>query len=114
MIKARGLHIAALMRCKFILARKLREKLEAIRQQEREGMYQRSLFAPEAKIAVSFDTASEFQSGMSAAQRRQPGPTSARSHLQHSHPVPPFDPPANGHEFPYPTTTAPITNERPT
>src|SRR3546814_4721540 len=91
MIKARGLHIAALMRCKFILARKLREKLEAIRQQEREGMYQRTLFAPEAKVEVSFDNAFEFEGGMYAGQRRYRGPWRPRRHFLGSDDVPAFE-----------------------
>src|SRR3546814_646424 len=99
MIKARGLHIAALMRCKFILARKLREKLEAIRQQEREGMYQRTLFAPEAKVEVSFDNAFEFEGGMYAGQRRYRGPWRPRRHFLGSDDVPAFDGTDNGEEF---------------
>src|SRR3546814_8813456 len=100
MIKARGLHIAALMRCKFILARKLREKLEAIRQQEREGMYQRTLFAPEAKVEVSFDNAFEFEGGMYAGQRRYRGPWRPRRHFLGSDDVPAFDGTDHGEEFP--------------
>ena len=38
LIMTRGMHIAALMRCKFILARKVREKITAFRQQERNGV----------------------------------------------------------------------------
>ena len=42
---SRGLRVAALMRCKFILARKVKEKIAAIRRKEREGVYRRHLFA---------------------------------------------------------------------
>ena len=41
LITTRRMHIAALMRCKFILARKVRERIAAIRRQERNGVYQR-------------------------------------------------------------------------
>ena len=36
----RGIPIAALMRCKFILARKIRDKINTIRRQERKSVYQ--------------------------------------------------------------------------
>ena len=52
------------MRCKFILARKIRDKISAIRRQERKNAYQQRLFAPEAKVEVSFDDAFSFKAGM--------------------------------------------------
>ena len=39
----RGIPIAALMPCKFILARKIRDKIRAIRRQERKSAYQRQV-----------------------------------------------------------------------
>jgi len=60
----RGLPIAQLMRCKFILARKLGDKLDAIRAAERSKVYQLHLFAPDAKPDVSFDTGFTFFDGM--------------------------------------------------
>jgi len=60
----RGLPIAQLMRCKFILARKLGDKLKAIQAMERSKVYQLHLFAPNAKPEVSFDTGFTFFDGM--------------------------------------------------
>lgn len=99
LITARGMHIAALMRCKFILARKVREKLAAIRQQERNGVYQRYLFAPEAKVEVSFDQPFAFKDGMYWDQRRYRGRWKPRKHFLGPENVPAFDGAENGEEF---------------
>jgi len=99
LITKRGMHIAALMRCKFILARKVREKLAAIRQQERDGVYQRYLFAPEAKVEVSFDQAFAFKDGMYWDQRRYRGRWKPRKHFLGPDHVPAFDGAENGEEF---------------
>ena len=99
LIAARGMHIAALMRCKFILARKVREKLAAIRQQERDGVYQRYLFAPEAKVDVSFDGVFAFKDGMYRDQRRYRGRWKPRKHFLGPDHVPAFDGAENGEEF---------------
>ena len=44
--QVRGLPLAQLMRCKFILARKLGEKIRGFRQMERDRVYQLNLFGP--------------------------------------------------------------------
>ena len=61
LLNARGMRISALMRCKFMLARKIQEKINAIRLLERRNVYQSYLFAPESSVSVSFDTASRFR-----------------------------------------------------
>jgi type III restriction enzyme len=99
LITTRDMHIAALMRCKFILARKVREKLAAIRQQERDGVYQRYLFAPEAKVEVSFDQAFSFKDGMYWDQRRYRGRWKPRKHFLGPDHVPAFDGAENGEEL---------------
>ncbi len=99
LITTRGMHIAALMRCKFILARKVREKLAAIRQQERNGVYQRYLFAPEAKVGVSFDDAFTFKEGMYWDQRRYRGRWRPRKHFLGAENLPAFDGAEDGEEF---------------
>ena len=88
---SRGMHVAALMRCKFILARKVREKIAAIRQSERDGEYQRRLFAPNAKPEVSFDYAFAFEDGMYRDQRRYRGRWKPRRHFLGPDWVPAFD-----------------------
>lgn len=98
LITARGMHIAALMRCKFMLARKIREKLATIRQQERAGVYQRYLFASDAKVDVSFDEAFRFKDGMYWDQRRYRGRWKPRKHFLGPDHVPAFDGAENGEE----------------
>lgn len=95
----RGMHISALMRCKFILARKVREKIAAIRQQERNAVYQRYLFAPEAKVEVSFDEAFDFRNGMYWDQRRYRGRWTPRKHFLGADHVPAFEGAEDGEEF---------------
>ena len=95
----RKMHITALMRCKFLLARKIREKIDAIRQKERDGVYQRYLFAPEAKVKVSFDEAFKFTDGMYWDQRRYRGHWKPNRHFLGPDHVPAFDGADNGEEF---------------
>ena len=94
-----GMSISALMRCKFILARKIRDKLNAIRRQERQSAYQRSLFAPEAKVEVSFDTAFSFKTGMYQDQRRYRGRWKPRKHFLGPDHLPAFDGADDGEEI---------------
>ena len=99
LITTRGMHIAALMRCKFILARKIREKITAFRQQERNGVYQRLLFAPEARVDVSFDSAFEFRNNMYQGQRLYRRHWKPRKHFLGPDHVPAFDGAEDGEEF---------------
>ena len=97
LIDDRNMHIAALMRCKFILARKIRSKIAAIRQQERKSVYQLYLFAPEAGVEVSFDSAFQFRDRMYRDTQRYHGRWKPRKHfLEH---VPVFDGAPGGEEF---------------
>lgn len=98
LIEKRGMHIAALMRCKFILARKAREKIATFRQKERSGVYQRYLFAPEAKVEVSFDNAFAFRDGMYWDQRRYRGRWKPQKHFLGAEHVPAFDGKEDGEE----------------
>lgn len=61
---ARKLPLAALMRCRFILARRLKEKVDALRTAARKNAYQISLFAPDAQVEVSFENGFRFFDGM--------------------------------------------------
>ena len=96
---SRGIHIAALMRCKFILARSVCEKLADIRKIERESAYQRHLFAPEAKPEVSFDHAFSLRDGIYRDQRRYQGRWKPRKHFLGPNCVPAFDGAQDGEEF---------------
>ncbi len=96
---ARGMSIAALMRCKFILARKVSGKIAEIRRMERERVYARFLFEPGAKVEVSFDHAFEFRDGMYEGQRVYRGPWRPNRHFLGPDRVPAFDGALDGEEF---------------
>ncbi len=98
LINRRSLHIAALMRCKFILARKIRDKIGAIRQQERKSVYQQRLFTPGAKVEVSFDATFSFKAGMYQDQRRYRGHWKPGKHFLGPDHVPAFDGADDGEE----------------
>ena len=87
------------MRGKFLLARKIRDKLAAIRRTEREAVYQRCLFAPAARVEVSFDHAFTFRRDMYRDQRRYRGRWRPRRHFLGPDRVPAFDGVEDGEEF---------------
>ena len=99
LMNARGMHSSALMRTKFLLARKIRDKLESIRRKERETVYQRHLFSPEARVEVSFDHAFTFRHDMYRDQRRYRGRWKPRKHFLGADRVPAFDGVEDGEEF---------------
>jgi type III restriction enzyme len=66
LVNVRRLGIGPLMRAKFILARKLGERIAAARREEQRKIYQRYLFAPEARVEVSFDHGFRFDKDMYA------------------------------------------------
>ena len=86
------------MRCKFILARKVREKLDDFRQQARNEVYQRWLFGPEANVEVYFDNGFEFKEGMYFDQRKYRGRLSFKRHFLGPENVPTFDGDESGEE----------------
>ena len=99
LLNTRSLHVSALMRCKFILARKIRDKLDAIRRQERKSVYQARLFETGAKPAVSFETAFVFRDGMYQGERCHHGRWQPSKHFLGAHAVPAFDGTEDGEEI---------------
>jgi len=101
LVGPRKLHIAALMRTKFILARKLRDRMVAARVAERNAAYQCYLFAPEAKVDISFDNGFAFRDGMHADQKRHrySGRFRFAKHFLGTDAVPAFDGVEAGEEF---------------
>ena len=96
----RKISVAALMRAKFILARKLNERIATARRAEQEKVYQRSLFGPDAKVEVSFDNGFEFREGMYADVRKQPkGRWKPKRHFLGADNLPAFDGAVEGEEF---------------
>ena len=97
LVHTRGMHISALMRCKFILAGRIRERIAAIRREERNKVYDKFLFGPEARPRVSFDTAFRFREGIYHDRPPYRGRWQPKKHfLRH---VPAFDGAEDGEEF---------------
>jgi type III restriction enzyme len=100
LIGPRKIHIAALMRTKFILTRKLRERIAKARLVEQTKVYQRYLFAPEAKVEVSFDNGFQFRDGMYGDVKKQRGGRwKPRKHFLGADNLPAFDGVEDGEEF---------------
>ena len=96
----RKIPIAALMRTKFILARKLRDRIASVRVAEQQMVYQRYLFAPEARVRVSFDSGFQFREGMYRDVKKQRGGRwKPRKHFLGAHGLPEFDGVEDGEEF---------------
>lgn len=96
----RKIPLAALMRTKFILARKLGDRIAAARLAEQGKVYQRYLFAPEAKVEVSCDNGFEFRDGMYSEVRKQrEGRWKPRKHFLGADNLPAFDGTLDGEEF---------------
>jgi type III restriction enzyme len=64
LVQDRRLPLAALMRCRFLLARRLRDRIAAIRQVARTRAYQACLFGPDAVPTVSTEHGFRFADGM--------------------------------------------------
>ena len=94
----RKIPLSVLMRCKFILARKIREKIASIRKKERDNAYQQCLFSPEAKVEISFDTAFSFTDDMYQDAPRYRGTWKPSKHFLGANHVPAFDGAVNGEE----------------
>lgn len=69
---ARRLPLSSLMACKYVLARKLKDRVGAIRREVRKGVYQQSLFGPEARPDVSYERGFVFKEGIFASARKHP------------------------------------------
>lgn len=96
----RRIPIAALMRTKFILARKLRERPAAARPAERQSAYQRYLFVPEARVHASLENGFQFRDGMYRDVKKQRGGRwKPRKHFLGPDGLPAFDGVEEGEEF---------------
>ena len=99
LLNTRGMPIAALMRCKFLLAKKIESKIAAIRQEERSKGYQQYLFESEANPTVSFDATFAFADDMYGDQRCYHGRWKPRKHFLGPDRVPAFDGADDGEEM---------------
>ncbi len=94
----RGLPLAQLMRCRFILARRLKERIRDIQQAERGRAYQMTLLGPEARVEVSFENGHRFFDGMYEGVPRYRGRTRFLKHFLGPDEVPAFDGRDDGEE----------------
>jgi type III restriction enzyme len=99
LMERRNIPLSALMRCKFILARKLREKIATIRKTERESSYQSALFTPTARVEISFDNGFTFRKGIYGDVPRYKGHYRFTRHFLGPDHVPAFDGAYHGEEF---------------
>ena len=90
---------ASTLPTRYLLARKIKDKIPAIRLNERKAVYQRYLFAPEARVEVSFDHAFTFRHDMYRDGRRYRGRWKPRKHFLGADRVPAFDGAEDGEEF---------------
>jgi type III restriction enzyme len=72
LVVQRGLKVAALWRVKYVLARKLAEKVKAARETARRQGYQLYLFSPGSIVSVSTEAGFRFHPDMFADVRKQP------------------------------------------
>jgi type III restriction enzyme len=99
LIRDRDLPLAQLMRCKFILARKLSEKIQGCRQAERKKIYQLNLLAPGARVEISFDHGFSFSDDLYAGVLRyRGGKFKFNKHFMGPDEVPAFDGVVGGEE----------------
>jgi type III restriction enzyme len=94
----RDIPLSQLMRCKFILARKLNEKIRGFRQMERDKVYQMNLFGPEARVEVSFDDGIRFFDEMYFDVSKYRGMYKFNRHFMGPDEVPTFDSKDGGEE----------------
>lgn len=95
----RNIPLSALMQCKYPLARKVKERIAEIRAKERDGVYQRSLFGPEAKPEISFENGFVFANDMFAGARTYRGSYRFSKHFTGWDQVPAFDGADDGEEL---------------
>jgi type III restriction enzyme len=95
----RNIPLSTLMQCKYPLARKVKDRIAMIRLREREGVYQKSLFGPEAKPEISFDSGFTFADDMFAGVRTYRGAYRFSKHFTGWDQVSGFDGADDGEEL---------------
>lgn len=98
LVRDRGLPLARLMQCRFILARRLKDRIKDILQAERASARQLALFGPQARVEVSFDEGWTFFDGMFDGVRRYEGKYRFGKHFMGPDDVPALDGKAGGEE----------------
>ncbi len=91
LIYDRGITLSTLMRCQFVLARRLQDRLSEIYTIERNKVYQGSLFQQDAAPCLSFENGFRFFDGMFEGVRTYQGRTVFSKHFTGKNQVPAFD-----------------------
>jgi type III restriction enzyme len=97
LVHEREIPISALWRAKFVLGRKLVDKIASLKKQEAKKAYQEFLFAPEAKPDIAFDDSFSFFDGMYDGQKPYRGKFKLKKHYLEV--VPEIDGGEKGEEF---------------
>lgn len=95
---ARGLPLPGLMQCKYVLARKLKERVAEIRKKERSNLYQACLFGSGARPEISFENGFTFSDGMFGGVKLYHGSYEFQKHFLGPDYVPAFDGKPGGDE----------------
>ena len=91
LVHDRGITLSTLMRCQYVLARRLQDRLLQIYAAERDAIYQKSLFTEDAAPILSFDSGFKFFDGMFDGVRKYQGLTTFGKHFTGKNQVPAFD-----------------------
>lgn len=91
LIHDRGITLSTLMRCQYVLARRLQDRLAEIYTIERNKVYQGSLFDTGAVPSLSFENGFRFFDGMFEGVRTYQGRTVFANHFTGKNQVPAFD-----------------------
>ena len=95
----RSIPISALAHCRYILLRSIREKISGFKAEQIAGVYERSLFGPEAKCELSVEQGFKFHHGMFADVPKYKGAYLFQKHFLGPLEVPVFDGAPDGEEF---------------
>lgn len=91
LIHTRGITLSSLMRCQYVLARRLQVRLSEIYGIERKAVYQKSLFEADAAPCISFENGFKFFDGMFEGVRTYQGRTTFGKHFTGKNQIPAFD-----------------------
>lgn len=91
LIRDRGIPLASLMRCQYVLVRRVQDRLNEIYEVERNSIYQKSLFDEPAAPEASFENGFRFFDGMYDGTRKYHGRQVFGKHFTGPRQVPAFD-----------------------
>lgn len=99
LIEHRGLKLSELMMAKYVLANKLKAKIQTAYAKARQKSYQTLLFAPQSHVELNFDNGFEFFDNMYANEICYRGRYKFSKHYLGTNNVPNFDGGVDGEEF---------------